>query len=129
MDLQVNGKCVKVFNTQYTSKKDSQMHSKHHFVIEVQDGQFVKKICFTVMDDERWGKMNVVEGGTYNVSFDVSSREYNGNYYTDINAWRVVRVDNQAQSHSPLQPVMPAQPQQPAQPHAQQPQDSNDLPF
>ena len=128
MDLQVNGKCVKVFESQYTSKKDGQTHKKHHFVIEVQDGNFVKKVCFTVLDDERWSKMGVVEGGTYSVSFDVASREYNGNYYTDANAWRAVRLDNKAQGHSPLQPVMPAQPQPTPQPTLQQ-QDSNNLPF
>ena len=128
MDLQVNGKCVKVFESQYTSKKDGQTHKKHHFVIEVQDGNFVKKVCFTVLDDERWSKMGVVEGGRYSVSFDVASREYNGNYYTDANAWRAVRLDNKAQGHSPLQPVMPAQPQPTPQPTLQQ-QDSNNLPF
>ena len=132
MDLQVNGKCVKVFESQYTSKKDGQAHKKHHFVIEVKDGQFVKKICFTVMDDERWSKMGVVEGGTYNVSFDVSSREYNGNYYNDINAWRAVRVDNQAQNTSTPMQAPTQQPQQAQQPVSggyQQQQNSNDLPF
>lgn len=140
MDLQVSGKCTKVFNTQYTSKKDGQVHSKHHFVIEMMDGQYAKKICFTVMDDERWSKMNVVEGGTYNVSFDVSSREYNGNYYTDVNAWRAVRVDNQAQNTPTPTPVPTqahAQQTQQAQQPVQQPisggyvqhQNSNDLPF
>lgn len=122
MDLQLNGKCVKVFESQYTSKKDGQAHSKHHFVIETMDGQYAKKICFTVMDDERWGKMGVVEGGTYNVSFDVSSREYNGNYYTDVSAWRAVRVDNQAQGNTPAQ-------KKPAPQPTPQPQDSNQLPF
>ena len=128
MDLQVNGKCIKVFETKYTSKKDGQKHQKHHFVIEVKDGEFLKNVCFTVINEDRWSKMNVVEGGTYNVSFDVLSREYNGNYYTDVNAWRVVRVDINAQSQSPLQPVMPAQPQPAPQP-APQVQVGNDLPF
>ena len=130
MDLQVNGRCVKVFNTQYTSKKDGQAHSKHHFVIEFQDGQFVKKICFTVMDDERWSKMGVVEGGTYSVSFDVSSREYNGNYYTDVSAWRAVRIDNQSQSAPTPTPVpTQAHTQQNVHGEHKQQQDSNQLPF
>lgn len=120
MDLQVNGRCVKVFSTQYKSKKDGQSHNKYHFVIEVKDGDFAKKICFTVMDEGRWGKMGVVEGGTYNVSFDVSCREWNGNYYNDINAWRAIRVDNQTQGHSPAQPAQQPTPQL---------QDSNQIPF
>ena len=132
MDLQVNGKCVKVFETQYTSKKDGQKHQKHHFVIDVQDGQFVKKICFTVMDDDRWAKMNVMEGGTYNVSFDVSSREYNGNWYTDINAWRALRVDKNVQdnapTHTPTSAPTPA-PAKEEQSQAFTQQKGDDLPF
>lgn len=136
MDLQVNGNCVRVFDTQYTSKKDGQTHKKHHFVIEVQDGNFVKKVCFTVLDDERWSKMGVVEGGTYSVSFDVASREYNGNYYTDANAWRAVRIGNQSQNTPTPTPVptqaptqQPQQAQQPVSGGYQQQQNSNDLPF
>lgn len=136
MDLQLNGKCIKVFETEYTSKKDSQKHQKHHFVIEVQDGNFTKNVCFTVLDDVRWSKMGVIEGGTYNVSFDVSSREYNGNYYTDVNAWRAIRVDNnvqsapapaQAQQHAPQPAQQPVQ--QPISGGYVQQQNSNDVPF
>lgn len=121
MDLQVVGKCVKVFNTEYTAKKDGQVHNKHHFVLEFQDGQWVRRLCLSVMDDERWQKMGVVEGATYSVSFDVSSREYNGKYYTEASAWRAFRVDgngnnNQAQAQQPA----PAQPQ---------PQNDNNVPF
>jgi len=128
MDLQVNGKCIKVFETQYTSKKDGQKHQKHHFVIEVKDGEFLKNVCFTVINEDRWSKMNVVEGGTYNVSFDVLSREYNGNYYTDVNAWRAVRVDITAQNAA-AQAQAPVQQPQPAPQPAPQVQVGNDLPF
>lgn len=128
MDLQVNGKCIKVFETQYTSKKDGQKHQKHHFVIEVKDGEFLKNVCFTVINEDRWSKMNVVEGGTYNVSFDVLSREYNGNYYTDVNAWRAVRVDINAQNATAQAQAPVQQPQLVPQP-APQVQVGNDLPF
>ena len=60
MDLQVNGRCTKVFSTKYASKKDGKEHLKNHFVLEVQDGQWQKLICFSVMDEERWSKMGIV---------------------------------------------------------------------
>lgn len=133
MDLQVNGRCTKVFSTEYTSKKDGQKHLKNHFVLDVQDGQWQRSICFSVMDEERWSRMGIVMGGTYNVSFDVSSREYNGNYYTDVSAWRAVRVDNAQVQNAPTQTHAPVQSQQQA-PQAvsggyQRQQGSNDLPF
>ena len=127
MNLQLNGKCVKVFDTQYQSKKDGQMHPKHHFVIEVQDGNFIKKVCFSVMDEERWKGMGIVEGYTYNVSFEVSSREWNGNFYNDINAWRAVVVGNQQAQNTPVQSQQPS-PQAVSGGYQQQ-QGSNNLPF
>lgn len=136
MDLQLNGRCTKVFDTEYTSKKDGSKQKKHHFVLEVVDGQYSKKVHFTVMDDERFMRMGIVEGGTYNVSFDVSSREYNGNWYTDIVAWRALRVDNapkQAQIHAQAPVTHTSAPvkEQPTQEFvAPQPQQGgNDLPF
>jgi hypothetical protein len=110
MDLQVNGRCVKVFDQRFTSKKDGSEHVKHNFVIETQDGQWVKKICFTVFGDERWTKMGVASGRMYNVSFDLSSREWNNSFITEATAWRVVPIDNQQQAPAPAQPqVQPTQ--------------------
>jgi single-strand DNA-binding protein len=33
----------------------------------------------------------LVEGDEITVKFDVRGREYNGNYYVDLNAWRIER--------------------------------------
>lgn len=97
MELQLNGKVTEVFDTEYTSRKDGSKQKKHHFVIETVDGQYPRKACFSVMDSERYARMGIVVGGTYNVSFDVASRQYNGNWYTDLNAWRALRIDGAGQ--------------------------------
>lgn len=132
MDLQLNGRCISVFDTEYTSKQDGSKKQKHNFVIESIDGQFTKKVHFTVMDDERFKRMGIVEGGMYNVSFDVSSREYNGKWYTDVNAWRALRVDNaQTQTAVPTPVHAPTPVRTSAQDifGAPVPQGSNDMPF
>lgn len=64
--------------------------AKQEFVIEYQDGNFPTKACFSV-----WGadKVKDLEHFQINdqikVSFNVSSREYNGKWYTDLRAWRI----------------------------------------
>ena len=51
--------------------------------------QFPRKICVTFFNkpDE---VARLVVGTEYTVSIDVESREYNGKWYTDVRAWRIV---------------------------------------
>ena len=61
--------------------------AKQDFVIEYQEGNFPTKACFNV-----WGADKVKEleqfqiGDKIKLSFNVSSREYNGKWYTDLRA-------------------------------------------
>lgn len=67
--------------------------AKVQFVLNT-GGEFAKDICFTVMGVDKVDKFLQwnEEGDTVEVSFDVSSREYKGKYYTDINAWMVKKI-------------------------------------
>ena len=64
--------------------------AKQEFVIEYQDGNFPTKACFSV-----WGQDKVQDlerfqiNDEIKVEFNVSSREYNGKWYTDLRAWRI----------------------------------------
>ena len=42
-------------------------------------------------------------GNRYVIDFDIKSREYNGKWYTDVNAWRFAEDDEQ-----PVQQPAPA---------------------
>jgi hypothetical protein len=61
---------------------------KQEFIIEIADGQFPKKICFSL-----WGDKIDQAGLTLNemvkVFFDIESREYNTRWFTEAKAWRV----------------------------------------
>ncbi|MGN1231912.1 MAG: DUF3127 domain-containing protein [Candidatus Cryptobacteroides sp.] len=64
--------------------------AKQEFVIEYQEGNFPTKACFSV-----WGADKVKDLDKYNigdqikVAFNISSREFNGKWYTDLRAWRI----------------------------------------
>ena len=114
MEIQV--KIIKVLETQsFTSQKNGNVYVKNVFVGATQ-GQYPKNIAFAVMGDDKFAQMGIVVGGTYNVSFDVESREWNGKFFTEAQAWRAQRIDGV---------------QQPANNNnvTAQPQQANDVPF
>lgn len=60
---------------------------KQNIILET-DGMYPKKVCVTIWGD-KISESVLVENTMVTVSFDVESREYNGNWYTDLRAWRV----------------------------------------
>lgn len=65
------------------------------FVIETHE-QYPKKCMFSVFGEDRLRDFNIQVGDELTVSFDIDAREYNGRWYNDLRAWRVVRVDPNA---------------------------------
>lgn len=107
MNLEITGKVMNVLPTQSGNGKNGEW-VKNFFVIQTQ-GEYPKNICFSVMGKEKWEKMNIQVGMTYNVSFDVESREWNGKYFTDLNAWKAVNL-NGGQNGQTQQPAPTAAP-------------------
>lgn len=94
------------------SSRNGEQWIKNAFVGTTQ-GEYPKTICFTVMGQERWDKMGIKVGGNFSVSFDPESREWNGKYFTDLSAWKVVNLDA-GQSAQTQQPAAQASNPQPA---------------
>lgn len=92
--MENNIKVVKILDAQrFTSSKTGNEYVKNIFVGTTQ-GQYPKTIAFSVMGEDKFQKMGIIVGGMYDVSFDVESREWNGKYFTECNAWLVKRIDN-----------------------------------
>lgn len=110
MEIQV--KIVNVLPVQtFTSSKTGNSYSKYTFVGETA-GQYPKKIAFTVMGEDKFNGMGIVVGGTYTVSFDVESREWQGKWFTEASAWKAVRIDVvQSQQQAPQANISQAQAQ------------------
>lgn len=112
--------------------------AKQEFVIEYQDGNYPTKACFSV-----WGEDKVKDLERFQiedpikVSFNVSSREYNGKWYTDLRAWRIAPAGQQNTAggsygnyDAPAGFTPQAAPQAPAPGIADMPADGgDDLPF
>lgn len=92
---EITGKIVYVLPEQTLNGKNGEIR-KHGFVIET-SGEYPKKVAFDVLDSgdkDKWGKMqeHVVVGNSVSVSFEVSSREWQGRWFTQANAFRVTSL-------------------------------------
>lgn len=88
MDLQITGRVIDILEEQSGEGRKGPWR-KQEFILEI-PGQYPKQVCVV-----QWGdnidKFGVTEGETITAHIDVESREYNGRWYTDVKAWRVVR--------------------------------------
>ena len=132
----ITGKVIAILEPQrFVSKKNGNEYVTTVFVIETQ-GQYPKKVAMKVMGEDKFKQMGIFMGGTYNVSFDVESREWNGKWFTECQAWRTQRVDG---TQEQTQQATTQTTQKPANSPAQKPLPENnggfvgeqnvDLPF
>lgn len=85
MSFEVVGKLHKKFETE---SKTSTFQARD-FVIEVADGNYPQMIKFQLVQD-RCGLIDAHnEGDEIKVHFDLRGREWNGKYFTNLNAWRI----------------------------------------
>ena len=126
--MEISGKVVAILEPQsFVSQKNGNTYVTNVFIIETQ-GQYPKKVAFKVMGEDKFKQMQIVVGGFYNVSFDVESREWQGKWFTECQAWRAVRMDGQQQAQQSAVPN--AKPSEQAVTQQQNgSQGSDDLPF
>lgn len=90
--MEISVKITSILPVQTYTKRDNTQGSRFGFIGETMVGQYTHKIKFDVMSGELWAKMNLLVGSSYNVSFDLESREWNGKWFTSVNAWRAYLV-------------------------------------
>lgn len=97
MSFEISGKIVKIFDIE--SKTES--FQTREFVIESANDRYPQMIKFQLTQDRCAIVDNHKEGEELKVYFDLRGREWQGKYFTNLNAWKV-----EAGSAAP-QPVAP----------------------
>lgn len=106
--MEVTGKIIVKLPMQSGVSKAGNNWSKQEYVLETQEA-YPKKICFTFFGD-RANQYPLEENEIVKVSFDIDSHEYNGRWFTSINAWKAEKVDaSQMQQAAVPQATMAAQ--------------------
>ncbi|MDZ7715403.1 MAG: DUF3127 domain-containing protein [Balneolaceae bacterium] len=86
MDLAIKGTVDQILEEQSGEGKNGPWR-KRDFILKT-SGEYPKQICIT-----QWGdnidKANVQKGDEIVAHIDIQSREYKGNWYTDVKAWKI----------------------------------------
>jgi hypothetical protein len=131
MAIELIGTLVQVLPEAGGTSRAGNPWVKQEFILEYQDGQFPKKVCFTAFGNERVADLKkFATGDQVKVSINLESREYNGRWYTEARAWRIEQADGEGASASG--PAGEARPQRSAAPSALPPvmsEGDDDLPF
>ncbi|MBL7972256.1 MAG: DUF3127 domain-containing protein [Prolixibacteraceae bacterium] len=91
MSMQVKGTLVQILKVESGVSKAGKEWKKQDFVIETNE-QFPKKVCFTLFGDKISLIDGMSEGSELEVFFSVESRDFNGKWYHNINAWKIERA-------------------------------------
>ena len=89
---QIKGKVHAILAEQKGVSAGGKEWAKIDFVIEEVDGQYPKKVSFTAMGDKILPIVKSLSvGQLVEVHYNLDAREYNGKWFTNINAWRIDR--------------------------------------
>lgn len=91
MALSVKGKIEQILKPESGTSRAGKEWNKQEFVIET-DEQYPRKICFTLFGEKTSLINGLAAGQEVEVSFNVESREYNGRWFHNINAWKIDQV-------------------------------------
>ena len=116
----------KILEPQSFDKKDGTKMVRNSFVGK-NNGQYPKSVKFDVLKPETFEKMRLAVGFEYIVSFDVESREWNGRWYTSLNAWKATSTNGTQSSNVGAHPQPQVSNNNPT--HAAPAADPNDIPF
>lgn len=122
--MERTAKIIQVLPEQRFNGKNGEI-VKNAFVIEWQDNGYTQKLCLEVVGADKFEKMkNAVKVG-YDVlcKFSVSSREYQGRWYTSCSCFYCANVGGQQQTQTQQTA------QEPQEQGQQQENDDSGLPF
>jgi hypothetical protein len=118
--MKVTGVITKVLDLQTGTAKDGSEWKKQGFLVQTKE-QYNNLYCFELFGAEKvdnFLKYNKVNDSV-DVEFNVQTNEWQGKYYTSLQAWKVFKAD------STQQPTI----NQPASSNSSNSEEPNDLPF
>jgi hypothetical protein len=97
MSFEVEGKLIKKYDTE---NKTGTFQARE-FVIEVMSGNYPQFVKFQLVQDRCSLLDPFEEGEEIKVHFDLRGREWQGKYFTNLNAWRLEKASTPSASAPP----------------------------
>lgn len=97
----VTGKLLKVLDPETGTSAKGEW-SKQGFIIET-EGEYPKQIHISIWNN-KIELSQFKEGDVLNVDVNISSREFNGKWYTEVQAWKIDKIGGVDKNEPELQP-------------------------
>lgn len=94
MSLTIKGRLAQKLTKETVNGKNGKTYDKMTFVIDTGD-RHNSIIAFGLFGDKTALVDNITIGQEIEVSFNLSSREYNGKFYTQADCWKVSKVGDE----------------------------------
>jgi len=85
--MEIKGKVIQLLDLQSGEGKNGTW-KKQEYIIETLDSKYPKKVCVAVWGD-KIDQFAMQQGDNVVASIEVESREFNGRWYTNVQAWRI----------------------------------------
>lgn len=99
MSLELTGKILFIGERQQVTER----FAKRIFTVETKSGQYPEFVALQFVQD----RTDLIDpfqvGQEVRVHFNAKSREYNGNYYTELTAWGIAAVTASTPAETPMQ--------------------------
>lgn len=95
--MELSGRVIAVLEPRGGVSRNGNEWKVQEYVIETHD-QYPRRMCFDVFGADKIQQFNIQMGEELNVSFDIDAREWQGRWFNSIRAWRVERVNPNAQT-------------------------------
>ena len=127
--MELAGKVIAVLEPRGGVSKNGNEWKVQEYVIETHD-QYPRRMCFDVFGADKIQQFNIQVGEELNVFFDIDAREWQGRWLNSIRAWKVERVNADAQQMPPMDAPFPPLNAAPAAPvDFSSSDEKDDLPF
>ena len=99
--MKLKGKLVKMMDAESGTSKAGKEWVKRNFIIN-NGSDYNPEVCCQVFGKEKVDALNDFQvGQELEVSINLSSREFNGKYYHNIDAWKIEIIEEN-QDNSPF---------------------------
>jgi len=90
--MQITGKLTTKLDRETGTSKSGKSWEKQSIVIEQTGATFNKEVVVSFFGDKIKSLRDIEVGTEVNVSINLSSREYNGRYYHNIDGWFIAKL-------------------------------------
>ena len=89
--MNIIGKLVKKLERETGVSKTGKTWEKQSILVE-QNAEYNKEVAISFFGDKIKSLRDIEEGSDVNVSVNLSSREFNGKYYHNIDGWSIAKL-------------------------------------